>query len=367
MTMLELLEHDKEKLIARLEEAKTPEKASAIISDEMDNLLVRYNKKCDLPVIRDAAAYMLQTVHLSAPLVNSTGEIQVWEKQTTSIPDSNATASKMPLRSLLFLTGSGVCALSSLFIAALANPASYRFTDLLLALILGTASPVLAWMSGRVKGQTEPLSSGSHSGNNHGQKVSPTIPSSRYETRSTVDAQKIYVTLHNIIFAIDQNIQYVEASGPVSPIPAGQNHSQASSLALLKSSRDQDFELSASASGIGSGDCSSGLSASPSGNVSGNASGNYNYSPFSSPFSDKELALFASLLEAGCSNDGSFALDQISDVRYFLHQNGIEAVDYDGKNRDLFDVMPSPKMQTLRPALVFNGNLLKKGMAAGEF
>ena len=57
-------------------------------------------------------------------------------------------------------------------------------------------------------------------------------------------------------------------------------------------------------------------------------------------------------------------LDKLADVKYYLHRHDIEAVDYSEKTESYFDVMPSSRPGTLRPALVRNGKLLKKGLAA---
>ena len=51
-------------------------------------------------------------------------------------------------------------------------------------------------------------------------------------------------------------------------------------------------------------------------------------------------------------------------MKYYLHRHDIEAVDYSEKTESYFDVMPSSRPGTLRPALVRNGKLLKKGLAA---
>ncbi len=80
---------------------------------------------------------------------------------------------------------------------------------------------------------------------------------------------------------------------------------------------------------------------------------------------NKELDLYAELLEAAQSGDGEYALDKLAQLKYFLHGYGVEAVDYDGSNREYFDLMPGAGSGTIRPALVSEGKLLKKGMAAG--
>ena len=87
--------------------------------------------------------------------------------------------------------------------------------------------------------------------------------------------------------------------------------------------------------------------------------------PKDGDISESELALYAELLEAMYSRDGKAALDKLEDITYFLHRNRIEAPDYTEQNREWFDVMPSTSAATIRPALVRDGKLLKKGLAAG--
>ena len=86
------------------------------------------------------------------------------------------------------------------------------------------------------------------------------------------------------------------------------------------------------------------------------------------PAADKtDLSLYSDLLEAQLAKDGEYALDQISKVPFYLHQKGIEAVAYTEENRSWFDVIPGEKQETIRPALVKDGRLLKKGIVSGEF
>ena len=60
-TLQEYLEQDKEKLLADLQQAKSPEKTQEVLGRELDRMLIRYNEDCAVPDLRDAAAYMLQT------------------------------------------------------------------------------------------------------------------------------------------------------------------------------------------------------------------------------------------------------------------------------------------------------------------
>ncbi|MBQ9412846.1 MAG: hypothetical protein IJU29_07095 [Oscillospiraceae bacterium] len=77
-----------------------------------------------------------------------------------------------------------------------------------------------------------------------------------------------------------------------------------------------------------------------------------------------ELELLGSLLEAARSGDGEFALDRLDQVRHYLHSRGIDTVEYAPETADWFDLMPSVRRETLRPALVRDGELLLRGLAA---
>ena len=78
---------------------------------------------------------------------------------------------------------------------------------------------------------------------------------------------------------------------------------------------------------------------------------------------EKQLALYASLLEAGCSRDADSALEAVDTLRYYLHAQGIEVVNADEGREEWFEYMPAGEDVTWRPALVRDGVLLKKGLA----
>jgi hypothetical protein len=61
------------------------------------------------------------------------------------------------------------------------------------------------------------------------------------------------------------------------------------------------------------------------------------------------------------------AQEMISQIRYYLHCRQIEVVDYGGGKREWFELLPGGTMTTLRPALVRDGTLIRKGLAvAGQ-
>jgi hypothetical protein len=80
--------------------------------------------------------------------------------------------------------------------------------------------------------------------------------------------------------------------------------------------------------------------------------------------SSAEIELFSDLLAASYSGDPEFALEKIAGIKYYLHQQQIEAVDYGEDTAQYFDLMPGASAGTIRPALIADGKLLKKGLAS---
>ena len=77
-----------------------------------------------------------------------------------------------------------------------------------------------------------------------------------------------------------------------------------------------------------------------------------------------ELELFSDLLAASYSGDPEYALEKIDAIKYYLHTQQIEVVDYSDETQNFFDLMPGNRYGTIRPALVADGMLLKKGLAS---
>lgn len=82
------------------------------------------------------------------------------------------------------------------------------------------------------------------------------------------------------------------------------------------------------------------------------------------PATTPELELFSDLLAASYSGDPEYALEKIEAIKYYLHKQQIEIVDYGKGTEEYFDLMPGTKAGTIRPAMVANGRLLKKGLAS---
>ena len=93
-----------------------------------------------------------------------------------------------------------------------------------------------------------------------------------------------------------------------------------------------------------------------------------------------ELELLSRLLEDayGRRGEDELAEEEISQIRFYLHQKNVEVVDWTDDavqqsgteggaaviNSSWFDMIPAYSGGTIRPALVADGKLLKKGMAS---
>ena len=287
MAMLEYLEQDKEKFLADMEQAKTPDKAGKVLEGELEKLLYRYNERCESEAGREAAAYMIETARMSLPLVDTVGETTVWELEDKPVSDEG----KNP-KALIFPAAGFLCAGISLVMAAWQPDGGVKFYGAPVSFILAAAGVLLGFLGGKLFG---------------GGKA----PARRGKTKTElkVDAGKIYRTLHTMVLSADRSLE---------EILSAERHAKKA-------------EAATESAGI----------------------------------SQKEIDLFAGLLEAKKSGDGQFALDRISDVKYYLHRNGIEAVDFREDTRELFDIMPGSKTGTIRPALVQDGKLIKRGLASG--
>ena len=89
-------------------------------------------------------------------------------------------------------------------------------------------------------------------------------------------------------------------------------------------------------------------------------------------FTSEETELLSEILENAYFSrqeepgSGS-AQEMISHIRYYLHRRQIEVVDYGSGKREWFELLPGGTMTTLRPALVRDGTLIRKGLAvAGQ-
>ena len=76
------------------------------------------------------------------------------------------------------------------------------------------------------------------------------------------------------------------------------------------------------------------------------------------------MELFAGLLESLYAQDGAAAREMSESIRFFLHGEKVDVVDFEKGRENWFEFLPAQRTGTIRPALVADGRLIKKGMAS---
>ena len=289
--MTDLLEKDKDKLLTELAAAASAEKAVHVLENEMDKLLLKHNEQCETDRERESAAYMMQAVRLSLPLIDSNGKIKVWESGHTS--DEDTGGSFKPSFLILLILGLALCVFGfgPLMMDAYSAAAANARDQVILhggATVVGL---IALYFSGYMDSRPKKM----------GKKD--------YQVDIRVDADRIYRNFRTAILSVDQSLEEINA-------------------AERWKAREK------------------------AGTIDGRT------------VSQSELDLFSDLLAAAYSGDPEYALEKIEQIKYFLHRQQIEVVDYTKENEKYFDLMPGSKAATIRPALVAQGGLLKKGLAS---
>ncbi len=288
MKMLDFLEQDKDHLITELAKAQVPEKATIVLENEMDKLLLRYNDQCDNERERDTAAYMMQAVRLAMPMVDSVGETKVWERDM-----GGAGAKKTIPAIILFIIGAVLLVLTLIpnpAIEEVSNLTGMTTTDSTRYGFAGVGI-ILAALAGYIFGK--PVKAGDK----------------EQQVEVRIDSNKTYRNLRTAILSVDQSLEEIQAA---------ERWAKREKAGYIEDK----------------------------------------------PATSAEIELFSDLLAASYSKDSEYAMEKINDVKYFLHRQQIEVVDYSDGTKQYFDLMPGNQMATIRPALVADGKLLKKGLAS---
>lgn len=288
--MIEILEKDKDRLLTELSAASSADKAVHVLENEMDKLVLKYNEQASGDRERESAAYMMQAVRLSLPLIDSAGRTKVWERG--SDPDEGGFKISFII---LIIAGIALCGFGGypLLMAAFKTAEAGVRSQMLLHAAAVAAGAIAMYFAGFM--YSRPVSTGKK----------------EHRVEIYVDAEKIYRHFRTAILSVDQSLEEIRAQE-------------------RWSEREQ------------------------AGNIDGR------------PATTPELELFSDLLAASYSGDPEYALEKIEQIKYFLHKQQIEVVDYSKETAQYFDLMPGTKTATIRPALVAQGGLLKKGLASAK-
>ncbi|MCR4672512.1 MAG: hypothetical protein K5637_04680 [Lachnospiraceae bacterium] len=290
MTLTELLENDKEIIISNLKQAKTPERAGAVLESELDTLMYRYSEQCESNSGRNASAYMLQTARTAVPIVDSIGETSIWERSGNTPVKENKS---IPLISKIMLVLGIVGAAFAIVLLATDVSSMLQLQKLPAAIISAAAGVLFTYISGATR-----------------KRKPKEQPEPDRQVEISVDAEKLYRYLYAMSVTMDRNLRTIAE--------------EETQRAQISGGADRE-ELEDSGG----------------------------------------LEVIAGLLEASYSGDGQFALDKIQNLKYYLHKSGIDVLDYSEETENYFDMIPSKRPGTIRPALMSKGKLIKKGLAGG--
>ncbi|MBO5520831.1 MAG: hypothetical protein J5973_04060 [Eubacterium sp.] len=130
MNTRELLEKDKEQLKTRLSAASDAEEAAQICEKAVSRILLQYNEQAPSDAARKAASASLTTVRAALSLMDSTGEIQTYER---TLPSKKSGAGAwVPLA-----VGAGFSAAAAFFMTAAPAAMSPVGLVLLIAGLIG--------------------------------------------------------------------------------------------------------------------------------------------------------------------------------------------------------------------------------------
>ena len=293
MKMTDLLEKDKDKLLTELSAAASADKAIHVLENEIDKLLLKHNEQCETDRERESAAYMMQAVRLSLPLIDSNGKIKVWESGGRKDDEDNGGSFKLSFLVLLII-GLALCVFGfgPLMMDAYMSVEANARDQVILHCGATVVGLIALYFSGymysrpkKVKGKKE------------------------YQVDIRVDADRIYRNFRTALLSVDQSLEEISA-------------------AERWKAREK------------------------AGSIDGRT------------VTQSELDLFSELLAAAYSGDPEYALEKVEQIKYFLHRQQIEVLDYSKENAKYFDLMPGSKAATIRPAMVAQGGLLKKGLAS---
>ncbi len=312
VTMQELLEQDRERLISAVSGAE-PGAAIRGMNDELDRILYAFNDREENAAVREAAGSMMQVAKAACSLVDSAGETKIYGRTEYGMtaPDKG----KIPKAGLLLLILGLIAAAAAviggqlLATSAAAASADWQSAGLpprwLLAGVPLLASAALFFAGMLLRRRREP--------------AKETL---RAET--TVDASLIYTRLLSMILVMDKRLEELRSA-------ARQEEKARLNEQALKAD-SAELELLA------------GLLE----------------DAYARRGEDEQAEEAISQIRFYLHRKGIEVVDWTSDAVRLSGKEGVGKV----TNGAWFDMMPAYAEGTLRPALAADGKLLKKGLAS---
>lgn len=309
VSLSSLLDEDKERLISQIDADRSAEHVSGLLEKEVDRLLMRYSQLPAAQAKLPAAQQMLQTVRSSLPVVETVTDAEVWRKDQTLPKHRNNPAG------FIFLLAGALLTL----IPVLAHPSSIVYT--LAGIGCMFLGGFLLGRGSRDKDGENHGFSDRRGGRKDGQDSTRLL--SNENVKYLVDTETVFRSMKQITMTID---------GILNRMQTGQPHDEYDREGCLPASGKE-----------GRTDIQT----------------------------DAQLDFFSELLENAYASknhdkDSQAAAEQIEMIRYYLYRQGIGIEDYgDDTDAGHFEFLPSGgNRTTIRPALVRDGKLLKRGLAS---
>ncbi len=310
MTLQTLFDEDKERLIASLSGA---DKAAVIkeVQNELDRVLFAFNNQEDNASIREAANAMVQTAKAAASLADTAGVTRIYGRTEYGVSASAGNGSDVPTKGKLpkkfwILLALGIVAALPYFYVVyqlVSNLGSEAVWTVFFA--TPPAAMLLLFLAGLVMRREE------------------FKKEEKLHAETLTDPMKVWHNLRGVILVIDKQLEEMRTFAVVQEkreLARAAENADTASVELMAQLLEDAYGMR-------------------------------------SAFKDTEAAE-----QAG---------EMISRIRYFLHMRHIETLDYqeeqaagDRDSRSWFDMIPAYESGTLRPALVSEGKLLKKGLAS---
>ena len=280
MNTRELLEKDKEQLKTRLSAATDAEEAAVICENALNRIQLQYNEQAPSDAVRKAASASLTTARAALQLIDSSGEIQTYER---TLPSGNKKAGGW----VAVAVGAGFSAAAAFFMTA--APAAMSPVGLIL-LIAGLIGIFIGGLQfGKKRGY---------------------IPQKEQILEVHPAPDKICHSLSGLLTVVDQQLEDVQ----------------------YEELRDKEL----------SGPVAINEAAVP----------------------EDELKLLSGILESAYARyEDADAQAEISNIKFYLHKKGLEAVEYSEETARYFSRIPSQRKGTLRPAVLQGTTILMKGLA----
>ena len=303
MTFEEYYSHNEEQIRAQLNSADDGPHIRSVLDDHLGRMLIQYNESTTDPLLQESALALTSAARSCLDLTDVYGQIRIWHRSSENDGTGSGTSSWEPGRSGRF---SGTARILSRIFPVLGTACLLSLTVLYAVSGASAASiPIVLILAagGGVLLYLSGRQSAAMAGPPSAGQAVP-VPS--------FDKDRIARTFRRILMTMDRSLEGIAG------LPEAQR-------------------------GQGSAKVSGG------------------------DLSDEEdlLMLFSGQLEALYSRDGAYALDELGQVRHYLHRHHIELSDDWSGHKDWFEYVPTANNGVLRPALVHtdDGKLLIKGLA----